>query len=239
MKLLLPLLLATAAVTGAYANDEEAIAKQNWSFEGIRSSWNKDELYRGYTVATQVCLACHSFKYITHRDLMKVGFTEAEVKAMATTLKLTIDQPIVSGLSEKDAQDMYGKVPPDLSLMTKAREGLADYVYAVITGFDDKSPEIAKDFPTGLPKGAYFNHAFPGHAIAMPPPLSGPDLVTYHDKTAATVPQMAHDVTTFLQWTAEPERMERQRLGVFVLLYLIIFAGLTYVTKRIVWRDIH
>jgi ubiquinol-cytochrome c reductase cytochrome c1 subunit len=73
----------------------------------------------------------------------------------------------------------------------------------------------------------------------MPAPLTGPDMVTYHDKTAATVPQMAHDVTTFLQWTAEPERMERQRLGVFVILYLIIFSALAYATKRIIWRNVH
>jgi ubiquinol-cytochrome c reductase cytochrome c1 subunit len=237
-KLFLPLLLATVAITTGFAAEEHYPA-QNWSFKGVRAAWDKDELYRGYTVATQVCLACHSFKYVNHRDLMRVGFTENEVKAMAGALKMTVDQPIVSNLTDKDAQDMYGKIPPDLSLMVKAREGLADYVYAVLTGFDDKSPEIAKDFPQGMPKGTYFNHAFPGHAIAMPAPLTGPDMVTYHDKTAATVPQMAHDVTTFLQWTAEPERMERQRLGVFVILYLIIFSALAYATKRIIWRNVH
>ncbi|HEX2859744.1 MAG TPA: cytochrome c1 [Alphaproteobacteria bacterium] len=237
MKILLPVLMLLSGA--AWANEGAPLAKQNWSFTGVRADWNKDELYRGYTVATQVCLACHSFKYISHRDLMRVGFTEAEVKTMAANLKMTIDQPIHTGLAETDAQELYGKVPPDLSLMTKAREGLADYVYGVLTGYSEKPEEIAKDFPTGLPKGAYYNHAFPGKAIAMPAPLSGPDMVSFHDNTAATVPQMAHDVVTFMQWTAEPERMERQRLGVFVLLYLIIFGVLTYFTKRAVWRDVH
>jgi ubiquinol-cytochrome c reductase cytochrome c1 subunit len=238
MKSLAATFVLLALAAGAHAEDA-SLAPQKWSFAGLRAGWNKAELYRGYTVATQVCLSCHSFKYVTHRDLMQVGFTEAEVKALASALHMTVDQPIVSGLSEKDAQDTYGKVPPDLSLMAKAREGGLDYVYAVLTGFAPNPGEVSASFPQGLPKNTYFNRAFPGHAIAMPPPLTGPDMVSYADGTSATVPQMAHDVATFLQWTAEPERVERRRLGVFVVLYLVIFTLLAYVAKRAIWRDVH
>lgn len=238
----LPLLAAAllailASVT--FASEGTELPHQKWTFEGLRGKWDKDELYRGYTVATQVCLACHSFKYVNHRDMMRAGFTEAEVQAMAKALDMKdINQHFVTGLDEQTAQESYGKVPPDLSLMPKAREGGADYVYAVLTSYSEDAAEISKTLPSGLPEGAHFNRAFPGHAIAMPNPLTGPDMVTYHDGTSATVPQMAHDVATFLQWTAEPERIERQHLGVYVLIYLVIFTLLAYLTKRIIWKDV-
>lgn len=234
--LLLITLLAFGAAT-AHAEEAE-IAPQQWSFTGIHGKWDKNEIYRGYTVATQVCLACHSFKYVSHRDLMRVGFTESEVQTLAKALNMGVDDKIMSAQDDATAQETFGKVPPDLSLMAKAREGLTDYIYAVLTGYSEDPALIKQDLPAGLPVNAHFNKAFPGHAIAMPSPLSGDDMVTYADGTKATVPQMAHDVTTFLAWTAEPERIERQQLGLFVLLYLAIFTVLAYLTKRAIWKDV-
>lgn len=234
--LLLITLLAFGAAT-AHAEETE-IAPQQWSFTGIHGKWDKNEIYRGYTVATQVCLACHSFKYVSHRDLMRVGFTESEVQTLAKALNMGVDDKIMSAQDDATAQETFGKVPPDLSLMAKAREGLTDYIYAVLTGYSEDPALIKQDLPAGLPVNAHFNKAFPGHAIAMPSPLSGDDMVTYADGTKATVPQMAHDVTTFLAWTAEPERIERQQLGLFVLLYLAIFTVLAYLTKRAIWKDV-
>lgn len=232
--------LATLTLSGlnAHAAEGVPVPEQSWSFEGLRGKWDKDEIYRGYAVATQVCLACHSFKYISHRDLMRVGFTENEVKTLASALNMDLDDKLISGLTPADAQETYGKVPPDLSLMNKARAGLADYVYALMVGYSDDPQEIARALPNGLPEGAYFNTYFPGHAIAMPNPLVSAGMVSYHDDTSATVAQMAKDVTTFMQWTAEPERIERQQLGVYVLIYLVIFTLLAWLTKRAIWRDV-
>lgn len=243
MKTLFYCLLAAALLPlcrplPAHAEGGAHYPPQHWSFQALPGQWNKAELLRGYTVATQVCLACHSFKYFTHRDLMQVGFTESEVKTLANALKMNIDQPLKTAMDDETAKATFGKVPPDLSLMTKAREGGPDYVYAVLTGFSDDSNMIGKDFPKGMPPGTYFNHAFPGHAIAMPPPLSSDNLVTYSDGTSATIPQMAHDVVTFLDFVAEPERVERQKLGAYVLLYLAIFTILAYLTKRAIWKDV-
>jgi ubiquinol-cytochrome c reductase cytochrome c1 subunit len=238
LKHLLLITLLAFGLTAAHAEEQE-IAPQKWSFTGLHGKWDKDEIYRGYTVATQVCLACHSFKYVSHRDLMRVGFTESEVQTLAKALNMDIDAKIISAQDDKTAEETFGKVPPDLSLMAKAREGLTDYIYAVLTGYSEDPELIKHDLPGGLPPNAHFNKAFPGHAIAMPSPLSGDDMVTYHDGTKATVPQMAHDVATFLAWTAEPERIERQQLGLFVLLYLVIFTALAYLTKRVIWKDIH
>ncbi|PIZ31620.1 MAG: cytochrome C [Alphaproteobacteria bacterium CG_4_10_14_0_8_um_filter_53_9] len=234
-------LLMAGGTSATHASEGVAIPKQEWSFEGLGATWDKNEIYRGYSVATGVCMACHSFKYISHRDLTRVGFTEDEVKALASDMQMKPDDKLISGLSPEDAKELYGTVPPDLSLMNKARAGLADYVYALLNGYSDDVQAIHHAFPdTGAPpEGTYFNTYFSGNAIAMPNPLGSPDLVTYHDGTEASVHQMAKDVTTFMQWTAEPELLERTRLGVYVLIYLLIFIILAYLTKRVIWRDIH
>jgi ubiquinol-cytochrome c reductase cytochrome c1 subunit len=236
MKLFLAALLMPFSAFAA--GGESHFEAQDWSFKGLRAHWNKDELYRGYTVATQVCMACHSFKYISHRDLMRVGFTEAEAQTLAKAANVDINAKLISGMDEATAKETFGKVPPDLSLMNRARHGGADYVYALLQGYSEDPAEIAKVFPQGVPAGANFNKVFAGNAIAMANPITGDDLVTYHDGTKATKAQMTHDVATFLQWTAEPERIERQRTGVFVLIYLVLFTLLAYATKRVIWRDV-
>lgn len=230
--------VATLLAPQAFAAEGIAVPAQKWSFNGLHGKYDKDEIYRGYMVATNVCMACHSFKYISHRDLMRVGFTESEVQTLAKALNMTIDQKLLTAQDDATAIETFGKIPPDLSLMNKARAGLADYVYALLTGYSENPTEIAHALPGGLPPGASFNRVFPGHAIAMPNPLTGPDMVTYHDGTQASVAQMAKDVTAFMQWTAEPERIERQHLGIFVLLYLVIFTALLYLTKRVIWKDV-
>jgi ubiquinol-cytochrome c reductase cytochrome c1 subunit len=224
--------------TVAHASEAPALEKQQWSFQGLRGSYDKDQILRGYTVFTNVCMACHSAKYVSHRDMMRAGFTESEVQALAKNLNVTLDQKLLTAQDDQTAVETFGKVPPDLSLMTKARAGLSDYTYAVLTGYSEDPELIAHTFPQGLPAGAHFNKAFPGHAIAMPNPLTGPDMVTYHDQTPASVEQMAKDVTLFMQWAAEPERVERQHMGLFVILYLIIFTALAYLTKRVIWKDV-
>ena len=93
-----------------------------------------------------------------------------------------------------------------------------------------------KDAPAGfkLQPGMNYNEYFPGHQIAMPPPLTD-NAVTYADGTTATVPQMAHDVATFLTWAAEPNLDERHRTGFKVILFLIVAAGVFYAAKRKIW----
>ena len=124
-----------------------------------------------------------------------------------------------------------GALPPDLSLLVEARKGGANHVYGVLIGY----AEPPADFP--LKEGQYYNKYFPGHVIAMPPPLSD-GAVTYADGTEATVPQMAADVTSFLAWAAEPSLEVRKRMGVKTVLFLIVFTGLLYAVKRKVWLGV-
>jgi ubiquinol-cytochrome c reductase cytochrome c1 subunit len=233
MKKLLSLLtILSLVVTNSFAaGNLVALPEQPWSFKNVTSSWEKDKIYRGYQVATQVCLSCHGFKYIKHRDLMKVGFTEAEVKKLSEDMEMSINDTFKSAMSDADAIEVYAKALPDLSVMNKARPGGADYTHALLTGYEDA--------PQGfnLPEGGYYNKYFPGHVISMPAPLVQ-DQIEYFDNTNASIQQMSKDVTYFMQWTAEPELITRQQLGVYVLLYVFILAILLYFTKRRIWSDV-
>jgi cytochrome c1 len=126
-----------------------------------------------------------------------------------------------------------GAYPPDLSLITKARLGGPDYINALLTGYREDPPTDVQLMP-----GMYYNEYFPGHQIAMAPPLADGQL-DYADGTEATLAQMSKDVVTFLSWAAEPELEERKRMGVKVMLFLIVLTALLYALKRKIWADVH
>lgn len=250
-------LIALAAACGvvglsgapASAAGEVALEHQNWSFQGFFGTYDRAALQRGFQVYQEVCAACHSLDYVYYRNLEAIGFTEDEVKAIAAEAQIT-DGPDEDGeMFEREGRpsDPFrapfanenqakaangGAAPPDLSLMVKARVGGPDYSYGILTGYHE--PPAGFEMQPGLS----YNAVFPGHQIAMPQPLSD-DAVEYADGTPATVEQMSHDVVTFLAWAAEPEMEVRKRTGVKVLLFLIVFTGLLYATKRKIWAKVH
>ena len=118
-----------------------------------------------------------------------------------------------------------GALPPDLSVITLARVGGADYIRALLTGYTGEERE-----------GRYVNRFFPGELIGMAPPLSADGMVTYSDGTNATRVQMANDVVHFLQWAADPHLEARNRTGFVTMIFLIIFAALMYLSYKQVWR---
>ena len=230
----LTLAIAMWAENVQAAADAPIPPKQEWASDGLRAEWDVEQIFRGYKVATQVCLACHSFKYIKHRDLMKLGFSEDQVRKLAEDLGMKdINQKFISVLTDENAKQLYGKEVPDLSLMNLARAHGADYTHALLVGYD-KAPEGFE-----VPQGGYYNTYFPGHVIAMPPPLTMEGQVDYgEDGPEATIEQMSRDVTAFIEWTSEPMKVERKNLGMYVLLYLLIFTILSYLLMRAIWRDV-
>jgi ubiquinol-cytochrome c reductase cytochrome c1 subunit len=251
-------LAATAAlaliggVAGTARAQQEAASPphQEWSFNGVFGTYDRAALQRGFQVYKEVCSACHPVKHLYFHDLTEIGYSEDEVKGIAAQYQVT-DGPNDSGeMYQRPARPSdpipgpfpndqaaraanNGALPPDLSLITKAREGGADYVYALVgLGF--------KEAPAGFKMNANmnYNEYFPGHQIAMPPPLN-PDQVKFDDGTAATVPQMAHDVAAFLSWAAEPTLDERHRIGFKVILFLIVATGVFYAAKRKIWSRVH
>jgi ubiquinol-cytochrome c reductase cytochrome c1 subunit len=251
-------LLAAAATAlvcaigwAASAADEGAqIQHESWSFYGIFGTFDRAAEQRGFQVYKDVCSNCHSLNLLAYRDLAEIGLTPDQVKAVAASVQVQ-DGPNDQGqmferpgkpsdafkapFANEEAARVAnnGALPPDLSLIVKARAGGPDYVYSILTDFVEKPPADVQ-----MAQGMYYDTAFPGHQIAMPPPLSD-GVVTYTDGTQATVPQMAHDVVTFLSWAANPELETRHRVGVKTIIFLVILTGLLYAVKRKVWADVH
>ncbi|NQZ14664.1 MAG: cytochrome c1 [Alphaproteobacteria bacterium] len=249
-KILLFTLLGLVAVTPAYAaGDAPVPPHQDWSFNGYNGTFDKGSLQRGYQVYKQVCSACHGMKRISFRNLAALGYSEEEVKALAAEYTV-MDGPNDEGeMFERPARpsDAFpspypndetaryannGALPPDLSLIVKARPHGADYIYGLLTGYEEHHGEEE------LPAGQYWNKYMAGHKIAMAPPLSD-DMVPYEDETVTTTEQYSKDVTSFLAWAAEPELEERKRIGVKVILFLIAFAGVMLAVKRKIWASMH
>jgi ubiquinol-cytochrome c reductase cytochrome c1 subunit len=243
------LVAASLAAPAAMAAEGVAIPSQEWSFGGIFGTFDRAALQRGFQVYQNVCASCHGLDYVAYRNLEQLGYNEDEIKAIAAEKQVT-DGPNDEGeMVERPAKpsDRFvspfpndaaaraangGALPPELSLIVDARAGGADYIYAVLTGYQDAPSGVT------VPDGMYYNAYFPGHQIAMPPPLF-PDGVTYGDGTAATIAQQAKDVTTFLAWASEPNLEERKRAGLMPILFLRVFTGLLYATKRKIWADVH
>jgi len=240
---------AFASTPAQAAGDTPKPPKQSWSFSGMFGTFDRAAAQRGLQVYREVCSGCHSLRLVHFRQLAGIGYKEDQIKAIAAEVDVQ-DGPNDEGEMferkglpadrfpspfENDkaaAAANNGKAPPDLSLMTKARFNGPDYLHALITGFAEA--------PSGVevPDGGNYNTYFPGHIIAMAPPLAD-DGVEYQDGTKATVGQMAKDVTTFLSWAAEPELEERKSMGIKVLLFLIFFTGLLFAVKRKIWEDVH
>ncbi len=248
------------AAEGAISTKRLHPKAAEFEFEGPFGTYDRGALQRGYQVYKEVCAACHSANLLAFRNLAEPGgpeFTEAQARALATAAKIpaepndkgeTTDDkgaPLMRSATLADRlpspfpneaaarANNGGALPPDLSLIVKAREGEAHYVYSILTGFHEKAPAGFK-----VTEGKYFNPYFEGWNIGMPPPLTNKG-VTYSDGTEATIEQQAHDVVTFLAWASEPKMEERKRMGFGVMVFLIVLAGLLFAAYRKVWKDQH
>jgi ubiquinol-cytochrome c reductase cytochrome c1 subunit len=234
------------AVT-ASAQEIEKPTSQEWSFYGPFGTYDRAALQRGFQVYREVCAACHSMNLLAYHNLEGIGYSPAEIKAIAASVSVpdTDDTGEVKDrpgrqsdrfkapfANDKAAQAANnGALPKDLSLIVRGRKYGPDYVYALLTGFKDAPADVK------VAKGMYYNLAFPGHQIAMPPPLSD-DRVTYADGTKATLSQEAHDVVTFLSWASDPHLEERHRIGARVMMFLGALAVMMYFVKRKVWANV-
>ncbi|MBB4640257.1 cytochrome c1 [Rhizorhapis suberifaciens] len=225
--------------------------------DGPFGHYDRQQLQRGFQVYKEVCSACHSLRLVAFRDLEALGYNEAEVKAIAanwsaetpsvneetgepaTRKPVPADyfpQPFANDVAARAANN--NAVPPDLSLMTKARHHGNAYIYSLLTGYQQQPAELLKKFPdVKTPQGLHYNPYFANLNLAMAPPLTGDGQVTYADGTKATVSQMAKDVAAFLTWTAEPKLENRHRAGVAVIFFLIAATILAYMSYRNIWAD--
>lgn len=267
------------------AGEGPDIPRQQWSFSGMRGKFDKPQLQRGFQVYQDVCAACHGLKRVYFRNLSEPGgpgFPEDRVKELASKWPnqihdgpneqgqvadrrgqlikrpARISDPVLGPYdNEQQARAAQnGALPPDLSLITKARsgsgpgnviatiagmprdiinsyqEGGADYLYALLTGYANAPADVK------VAEGMHYNNAFPGHQIAMAPPLRAGQ-VKYQDGSPQTVEQYAKDVTAFLTWTGDPKLEERKGMGLLVMLYLLVTTILLYLAKKRLWSRVH
>jgi ubiquinol-cytochrome c reductase cytochrome c1 subunit len=215
--------------------------------DGAFGKFDRQQLQRGFKVYQEVCAACHSIKHVAFRDLAALGYNEAEVKAIAGNATVAGKDPITGEIKDRPgtAADKFPPVvfaglgvPPDLSLITKARHHGTAYVYSLLTGYQAQPAELLKRFPdakTG--DGLHYNPYFANLNLAMAAPLTGEGQVTYSDGTKATVDQMATDVTAFLVWTGEPSLEQRRQTGFWWVGFLIFATVLGYMAYRNIWAE--
>jgi len=263
MTMKLNLLLAAALTLGlagaALASEEESGTfepkhpqQQQWVWEGVFGKFDRQQLQRGYQVYKEVCAACHGMHLLSFRNLSQPGgpeFTEAQMKAIAASFQVpTIDDNGEAAQrpgtpadrfpapypNEKAARAANGNaLPPDLSVIIKARHDGSNYTYSLLTGYTDAPSDFS------LLPGLNYNPYFAGHQIAMPAPLVSDGQVTWPEgNPAATKDQMAKDVVAFLTWASEPKLEERKELGVKVIIFLIALSALLYLAYRRLWRDV-
>jgi ubiquinol-cytochrome c reductase cytochrome c1 subunit len=225
----------------------------NLPSDGPLGRFDRQQLQRGFQVYREVCASCHGLSFVAFRNLRDLGYSEAEVRAIASQWPIQVPDinpdtgepmgrealpadyfpsPYANEVAARAANN--NAMPPDLSLITKAREDGPNYLYSLLTGYQDPPAEYPQVAPG---PGLYHNPYFPNLNLAMPPPFSGDGQVTYADGTEATVDQMARDVTAFLVWTAEPFLENRHRAGIAALLFLIIATVLAYLSYRTIWAE--
>ena len=242
------LFLLSTSIFAAETNSGP-MPKHKWSFNGITGTFDRAALQRGFKVYQEVCSGCHSMKLLYYRDLIDIGFSEVEVKAISAEYTV-LDGPNDEGemfmrpaipadrMPAPYANDNAaragnnGALPPDLSLIAKARPNGPNYLYSLLSSYGDAPND--KEVPDGM----YYNAAYPGHLIAMPQPLYGDD-VEFSDGAATSIEAVSADLTQFLMWAAEPKMEVRKRIGVAAVFFLSIFVIFSYLAKRRIWADVH
>ena len=259
-----------SGLTDYFTNKPEELASKEFHLhpkhlslpsDGFFGKFDNQQLQRGFQVYQEVCASCHSLSLASFRELEHIGYNEAEVKKIASDWKIqvpTINQDTGEATTRKALpSDTFpapfanaaaarasnnNAYPPDLTLITKAREGGAAYVYSLLTGYrnaDTYRNEHGKPLPADAKpaQNLHFNPYFANLNLAMPPPLTAEGQVTYADGTKSTVDQMAKDVTAFLVWTAEPELERRHGSGLAIVIFLLFATGLGYLAYRQIWAE--
>jgi len=229
--------------------------------DGPLGKFDRAQLQRGLQVYTEVCAACHGINLVSFRDLSALGYNDGQIKAFAGSgnfwkIEVPSVNPDTGEVATRKATpaDRFpapypndtaaraanrNALPPDLSLIAKAREGGAAYTYSLLTGYQRQPAELLKHFPTAkTPEGLYYNPYFANLNLAMPPPLTSDGQVSYGEGSPpATVDQMAKDVSAFLVWTAEPKLENRHRTGIVVVIFLLFATMLGYLSYQNIWAE--
>lgn len=267
-------LAATGIVGMSFAAGGEKTRMEHidWGFNGVFGKYDRLSMQRGYQVYREICAACHSLDHLSFRHLgdrggpfydkdnpdpidnpvvkalardWTVGDIDQDTGDLIDRLATPVDNFPQIFVNEPEARASNGgTLPPDLSIIVKARSGGADYLYGILTGY--KAPPRDMEMSAGMS----YNTVFDGNQIAMAPPLTD-GIIEYATRTIVdhgetrvvappevTVEQMSRDVVEFLAWAADPKMEMRKKLGLATMIFLFIFSILLYLTYREVWRNV-
>lgn len=241
--------IAAATPAMAAGGDTWMAPDRNWSFDGVFGHYDNAQLRRGLQIYREVCSSCHGLSQIRFRELLDIGVPEEEAREYAEQFEVQdgfdeygdpavrpgsladrIPSPFPNEAAARFAN--AGALPPDLSLMAKARVGGAHYVYSLMLGYQQEQPADLE-----VMEGMYYNPAFSGDQIAMPQMLWD-DSTGFDDGSPTDLASLSADLASFLMWTAEPALEQRKSMGVKVMLFLIVMTGLFYALKRQVWARV-
>ena len=230
------------------AEEDTELHKQDWGFYGLFGKFDNEQVQRGFQVYKEVCSACHSMQYMAFRNLKDLGYSDDQVKTLAATYQIDdgpndqgdmfkrpgkpsdyLPKPFPNDAFARSANN--GALPPDLSVIAKAREGGPDYIYNLLLGYDNP--------PAGfeLMQGMNYNRVFKGHQIAMAKQVND-GIVTFADGAPNDAAHIAKDVVTFLAWVSDPHLEDRHDTGLRVMLYTLLFTVLAFILKRHIWSRI-
>jgi ubiquinol-cytochrome c reductase cytochrome c1 subunit len=260
------LLIPAANAASGYPLKEPR--KVDWSFAGPFGMYDKAQLQRGFQVFKEVCAACHSMNLIAFRNFKDLGYTDAQIDALAAEYEVASD-PNEEGevvmrpakatdywpspfANDKEAAYLNnGALPPDFSKLAMARaveRGFPTFVFDIFTQYAESGPDYIYSLLTGygeepenpeeIPDLLSYNPYFNAGKALAMAQPLYDDLVEYTDGSPMTVDQYSKDVTAFMKWAAEPTLDQRKAMGFTVIIFLIIFAGLLYAAKRKVFSDV-
>ncbi len=220
-----------------------------FAHDGAFGKWDKAQLQRGLKVYNEVCSACHSLRLVAFGDLVDLGYSEEQAKALAASKQVPalnpqtgepdvrpgaladkFPSPYLNDIAARSANN--NALPPDLSLITKARHDGPAYVYSLLTGYEKVPAALPKENRPGT--GLHYNPYFANLNLAMAKPLSDGQ-VDFDDGSPNDLKSMSKDVAAFLTWTAEPKMVERKQLGLTMMIFLLMATGLAYMAYRNVW----
>ena len=261
------LVLMLAGGLAAFAEGEDSQPKpsrQTWSFHGVFGTFDRAQVQRGFQIYKEVCSNCHklSIPFRALEDPTGPGYSEDQVKTLAASYQIVNDEPNDKGEifkrpgtpadtfpppdafpNDQAAAASFGKAPPDMWLLAKSRKyerGFPNFVFDIFNAYQEVGTDYIYAILNGYtkPDDPQWNLYYPGHRNAMPQPITD-GAVKYTDGTPETLDNYARDVATFLSWAAEPSMIERKKIGVRVLIFLVVFSVLMYYVKKQVWADAH
>lgn len=211
---------------------------------------DKASLQRGAKLFMNYCSGCHSLQHLRYSRMAEdLGLTEEEVMENLNLTGAPFGEHIVSAMPAEQAADWFGVAPPDLSLTVRSKLGGPDWVYTFLMSFyQDDSSALGWNntwFPdVSMPNVLWELQGLQRPVMGQADPVSGEPAIERLEiaqpgtQTAEEFQRSVRDITAFLEYAAEPAALKRNSIGVWVLLFLVFFAFLTWLLKEEYWRDV-